>query len=55
MAWLESVYGLDEENEIRHYDITEKECPKYFVDHEDEWELFKEKVRDYRIKKYTGN
>ena len=55
VAWLESVYGLDEEHVIRHYDITEKECPKYFVDHEDEWELFKEKVRDYRIKKYIGN
>ena len=54
VSWLESVYGLDEEHVIRHYDITEKECPKYFVDHEDEWELFKEKVRDYRIKKYAG-
>jgi N-acetylmuramoyl-L-alanine amidase len=25
----------------RHYDITKKQCPLYFVDHPDEWERFK--------------
>lgn len=25
---------------IRHYDVTGKMCPKYFVEHEDEWVLF---------------
>lgn len=29
---------------IRHYDVTGKTCPKWFVDHEDEWGSFKEKV-----------
>ena len=34
-----------EENVIRHYDVTGKICPKYFVDHEDAWELFKGDVK----------
>ena len=29
---------------IRHYDVTEKICPKYFVDHPDAWEQFKKDV-----------
>ena len=43
-AWLCSTYGLDEGAVIRHYDVTGKECPLYFVDHEDEWEIFKNDV-----------
>ena len=30
---------------IRHYDITKKECPKYFVDHPDKFEQFKKDVQ----------
>lgn len=26
---------------IRHYDVTRKHCPKWFVDHPDDWEQFK--------------
>jgi N-acetylmuramoyl-L-alanine amidase CwlA len=29
---------------IRHYDITKKCCPKFFVDHPKEWDLFKQRV-----------
>ena len=29
---------------IRHYDVNEKECPKYFVDHEYAWQQFREDV-----------
>jgi N-acetylmuramoyl-L-alanine amidase CwlA len=47
-AWLEGVCHLDESHVIRHYDITEKECPRYFVQHEDKWEEFKQDVKDYR-------
>lgn len=31
---------------IRHYDVTKKECPKYFVQHQAEWEGFKNRVRE---------
>lgn len=30
---------------IRHYDVTGKICPKWFVDHPDEWERFKKEVK----------
>lgn len=38
-------FDLTEEDVIRHYDVTGKICPKYFVDHEDEWEEFRLNVR----------
>jgi hypothetical protein len=28
----------------RHYDITGKECPVWFVDHEDEWDSLRVRV-----------
>lgn len=43
-AWLCEKFGLDEEDVIRHYDVTGKNCPKYFVEHEDAWEQFREDV-----------
>jgi len=35
---------LKPEDVIRHYDVTGKICPKYFVDHEDAWEQFHKDV-----------
>ena len=43
-AWLCLKYDLTEEDVIRHYDITGKICPKYFVENEDAWETFKDDV-----------
>ena len=37
---LMDTYDLDKEDVIRHYDVTGKICPKYFVDHEDAWQIF---------------
>ena len=31
---------------IRHYDVTGKICPKYFVDHPEEWETFHKDVKN---------
>ena len=42
--YLAEGYGLDSDGVIRHYDVTGKLCPLYFVEHEDEWESFKEAV-----------
>ena len=39
--WLRDFYGLDTDAVIRHYDVTSKECPRYFVEHPDAWERFK--------------
>lgn len=43
-AWLCGMYGLTRSDVIRHYDVSGKECPKYFVDNEDAWETFKSDV-----------
>lgn len=43
-AWLCKKYDLTEEDLIRHYDITGKNCPKYFVENEDAWDEFKSDV-----------
>ena len=40
-AWLCLKFDLDEEDVIRHYDVTGKNCPKYFVEDEEAWESFK--------------
>lgn len=40
-TYLCKKYQLNEGNVIRHYDVTEKICPKYFVDHEDAWQKFR--------------
>ena len=43
-AWLCETCDLDSADVIRHYDITGKQCPLYFVTHEDAWEQFKKDV-----------
>ena len=44
-AWLCKRFSLDRDDVIRHFDVTEKNCPRYFVEHEDAWEQFKEDVQ----------
>ena len=44
-AWLCLKFDLNENDVIRHYDVTGKACPKYFVDHEDAWKQFRKDVK----------
>lgn len=45
VAYLCYEFGLEPETDvIRHYDITGKGCPRYFVNNEDAWIGFKEDV-----------
>ena len=46
-AWLVGEYDLKISDIIRHYDVTGKACPKYFVEHESAWEDFKLDVEKY--------
>ena len=46
-AWLSELCNLDTYHIIRHYDITGKNCPLYFVEHQDKWEQFKEDVNEF--------
>lgn len=45
-AWLCMKFDLDEKDVIRHFDVTGKICPKFFVEDEKSWEGFKEDVRN---------
>lgn len=45
-AWLCEKFELTEDDVIRHYDITGKICPKYFVEDEDAWLQFKQDVKE---------
>ena len=44
-AWLCSTFELDPaEDVIRHYDVTGKICPKFYVEHPEAWEDLKAAV-----------
>lgn len=47
-AWLCEEFDLGSENIIRHYDVTGKLCPIYFVQHPEEWQRFLDDVDAYR-------
>ena len=44
-AWLCREFRLDPETDvIRHYDVTGKECPRYYVEHPEAWDTFRADV-----------
>jgi len=46
-AWLCGKFDLSPKDVIRHYDVTGKMCPLYYVEHEDKWEQFIKDVKEY--------
>lgn len=47
--WLCDTYDLNPQTDvIRHYDVTGKECPKYYVDHPDAWTDFLQDLSAFR-------
>ena len=46
-SWLLDQCDLKAKHIIRHYDITGKECPRYYVKNQDKWKKFKEDVKKY--------
>lgn len=46
-AWLMGRHGLGIDGVIRHYDVTGKACPKYYVEYQTAWEQLKEDIEDY--------
>ena len=47
-AYLTETYNLGREQIIRHHDVTGKDCPIYYTEHEDYWEDFRDDVMTYR-------
>lgn len=45
-GWLCMYLDVPPDQVIRHYDVTGKICPKYYVEHEDAWKKF---IRDIKL------
>lgn len=44
-AWLCEELNLTEQDVIRHYDINEKNCPKFYVEDGDAWKSLKKEIK----------
>lgn len=44
-AWLCREFGLNQKDVIRHYDVTGKNCPKYYVEHPDAWKQLRKDIK----------
>lgn len=44
VSWLCDKYNISADNVIRHYDVTGKACPIYYIDNPSEWRLFKKRL-----------
>ena len=53
-GWLCSKYEVDDSGIIRHYDITGKLCPLYYVKNEDKWKRLKQQIRTYMMRYKKG-
>lgn len=49
-AWLCGEYHLNQDDIIRHYDVTGKLCPKYYVKHPKKWKALKEEIYNEMLK-----
>ena len=43
-AYLLNTYDLGEDALLRHYEVTGKICPRYYVDHPEAWETLKDDI-----------
>lgn len=51
VSYLCDRYEIPIKQVIRHYDVTQKECPRYFVKHPESWRKFREDITTYLKKK----
>ena len=50
-AFMADKYKVKQKEIIRHYDVTGKLCPKYYVEHEDKWIQLKKDIEAERKKR----
>lgn len=48
-AFLMGKFNLTTDDVIRHYDVTGKNCPKYYVENEAAWQQFKDDVNQFIV------
>ena len=46
VAWLCQSLDLRASDVIRHYDVSGKDCPKYYVEHEEAWSALRNEIAD---------
>lgn len=46
-GWLCGKFEIDKNSIIRHYDVTGKMCPLYYVDNEEAWDNLKNDIWQY--------
>lgn len=53
-AWLCGEYHISQDQVIRHYDVTGKMCPRYYVKHPKKWKKLKQDIfnemKQYQVK-----
>ena len=52
-AWLCTRFGLAVDQVIRHYDVTGKECPRYYVDNPEAWLQMKADIQEQIANDYV--
>lgn len=50
-AFMADKYQIKQKEIIRHYDVTGKLCPKYYVEHEEKWIQLKKDIEREREKR----
>ena len=51
LSWICTEYRLDKDDIIRHYDVSGKNCPLYYVKNPEAWDTLKKDVVKYMKKK----
>ena len=49
-GWLCSKYQIENSEIIRHYDVTGKLCPLYYVNNPDKWNRLRNQIKNYILK-----
>ena len=47
-------FHIDPQGILRHYDVTEKLCPLYYVEHPDAWQQLKDDI-EAKLYEMQGN
>lgn len=49
-GWLCAKYQIENSAIIRHYDVTGKLCPLYYVNNPDKWNRLRKRIKNYILK-----
>ena len=55
IKYLMNKYNIPISNVLRHYDITHKRCPSYFVDNQQDWLNFKKEIQGITLTNTNTN